>query len=129
MGKVEEADLTATADYMLFADEAPLTEPLEGVSAFTQSFPRRGPRDHLGRSLRDFDLHTRLFRYPLSYCIYSPAFDALPAPVRERLYRRVYDVLSGNDRSEKFAGLSPRDRAAIRDIVRETKAGLPEWWK
>ncbi len=35
-----------------------------GVSTFTKTFAERGPRDHQGRSLRDFDLHKRMFRYP-----------------------------------------------------------------
>ena len=45
---------------------------------FHPTFPQRGPRDRKGRSLRDFDFKTRLFRYPLSYMIYSAQFDALP---------------------------------------------------
>ncbi len=68
---------------------------VEGVSTFTKTFPQRGPRDKQGRSLRDFDLEKRLFRYPLSYMVYSEAFDAMPDTVRERLYRRLYDVLTG----------------------------------
>ena len=65
--------------YMLFVDEAPLSEPVRGTTSFAKDFTARGPRDHQGRSLRDFDLKTRLFRYPCSYLIYSKAFDALPA--------------------------------------------------
>jgi hypothetical protein len=58
-------------EYMLFVDEAPLRDPIKGVSTFTTTFPQRGPRDKQGRSLRDFDLNKRLFRYPLSYMIYT----------------------------------------------------------
>ena len=79
-----ESDVDALVKYMLFADEAPLKEPMEGFSTFTSTFPKQGPRDRKGRSLRDFDLQTRLFRYPLSYMIYSAAFDALPDPIRDR---------------------------------------------
>ncbi len=42
-----------------------------------------------GRSLRDFDLHTRIFKYPCSYLIYSEAFDAIPEPAKEYIYGRV----------------------------------------
>ncbi|MGA3239889.1 MAG: hypothetical protein ABSG03_26740 [Bryobacteraceae bacterium] len=42
---------------------------VHGVSQFTQSFAQRRPRDRQGRSLRDFDLEHRLFRYPLSFLI------------------------------------------------------------
>src|ERR1700690_232227 len=73
--------------YMLFVDEEPLKEPVQGVSTFTKTFTERGPKDAKGRSLRDFDLRNRLFRYPLSYLIYSEAFDGMPDVVREQVYR------------------------------------------
>ncbi|HUA19300.1 MAG TPA: hypothetical protein VMB25_11195 [Bryobacteraceae bacterium] len=114
--------------YMLFTDEAPIQEPITGVSTFTKTFPLRGPRDSRGRSLRDFDLQTRLFRYPLSYMIYSAAFDALPDPARSRVYQRLYDVLTGKDQSAPFAHLSPTDRANVLAILRQTKTGLPKYW-
>ncbi len=128
-GKALEGDVEGIVDYMLFADEAPLREPVEGVSTFTKTFAERGPRDRKGRSLRDFDLQKRLFRYPLSYMIYSAAFDAMPDVVRERIYRRLYDVLSGKDQRRKFAGLSSEDRRAILEIVRDTKTSLPSYWR
>jgi hypothetical protein len=115
--------------YMLFTDEAPLKSPVAGVSTFTKTFRERGPRDHQGRSLRDFDLKTRLFRYPLSYMIYSPAFDGMPAEVRDRIYQRLYDILTGKDQSKAFAPLSADARRAILEIVRDTKPNLPAYWK
>jgi hypothetical protein len=124
-----ETDVESLVTYMLFADEASMRGPVVGVSTFTQSFPLRGPRDRQGRSLRDFDLQRRLFKYPLSYMIYSEAFDALPEEVRERVYRRLYDVLTGRDQSDKFKRLSPGDRRAVLEILRETKAGLPEYFQ
>jgi len=115
--------------YMLFADEEPLREPVKGVSTFTETFPRRGPRDTQGRSLRDFDLKTRLFRYPLSYMIYSPAFDGLPEKVRDRVYQRLYEILTGKDTSKTFAALTLETRRAIFEIVSATKQGLPDYWR
>ncbi len=100
------SDIEGLVEYMLFAEEAPLREPIQGVSTFTKTFPQRGPRDRQGRSLRDFDLQTRLFKYPLSYMVYSAQFDALPAPVRERIYSRLYEILTGKDQGQKFAQLS-----------------------
>ncbi len=123
-----DADIEALVTYMLFADEVPLNEPIEGVSSFTKTFPERGPRDSKGRSLRDFDLQKRLFRYPLSYLIYSAQFDALPDKIRERLYQRLYDILSGQDQDPKFASLSADDRRAILEILRDTKPTLPAYW-
>jgi len=115
--------------YMLFLDEAPLEAPVKGVSSFTTTFPQRGPRDRSGRSLRDFDLRTRLFRYPLSYMIYSPAFDGLPAPVHDYVYQRLYNVFTSAEQSPKYARLSAEDRRALLEIVQQTKPGLPAYWK
>ncbi len=114
--------------HMLFVDEAPLREPVAGVSTFTKTFPNRGPRDSHGRSLRDFDLRTRLFRYPLSYMIYSEVFDGMPARLRERVYRRLHDVLTGTDSRDTFAGLSAGNRRAVLEILLETKKSLPAYW-
>jgi len=107
-------------DYMLFTDEEPLKAPVKGVSTFTETFARRGPRDSQGRSLRDFDLKTRLFRYPLSYMIYSAAFDGMPAAARDRVYRRLYERLSADPSATA---------RAILEIVRATKPDLPAYWR
>jgi hypothetical protein len=48
---------------------------------------------------------------------------------RDRIWQRVYDVLTGRDTSNAFARLSAEDRKAILDIVRETKSPLPDYWK
>jgi hypothetical protein len=134
-GKLEESrpHLEALVDqmttYMLFADETSIGHGIVGVSTFTESFPTRGPRDRQGRSLRDLDLHRRLFRYPLSYMIYSEAFDGMPGIAKDWVYQRLYDVLSGKDSSQKFTRLSAEDRAAVLDIVRDTKSSLPRYWK
>jgi hypothetical protein len=111
--------------YMLFVDEDPLKAPVKGVSTFTETFPQRGPRDPKGRSLRDFDLKRRLFRYPLSYMIYSAAFDGLPDRVRDRAYQRLYEILTGKDTGKTFANLSAESRGAILEILRATKPNLP----
>lgn len=115
--------------YLLFAEEARLTEPVKGTSGFAEEFARAGPRDNRGRSLRDFDLQTRLFKYPCSYLIYSPAFDGLPASLKERAYHRLWDVLTGKETGKEYAHLTPADRQAIREILTDTKAGLPDYWR
>ncbi len=70
--------------YLLFADEAPLSTPgndsIADASRFAKEFASHGVRDAKGRSLRDFDLRTRIFRYPCSYLIYTESFDSLPEP-------------------------------------------------
>jgi hypothetical protein len=111
-------------DYLLFVDEAPLTTRIEGSSGFAERFSAIGPRDTKGRSLRDLRLETRLMRYPLSYLIYSPAFDALPDDVRSAACARLHDVLSGTDHSPKYAHLTPPVRQAILEILKDTKTSV-----
>ena len=124
-----DGDVDTLVTYMLFADEAKIYEPITGVSTFTKTFPERGPRDRQGRTVREFDLKTRMFKYPLSYMIYSETFDAMPDVVRTRVYRRLYDVLTDKDQSKTFERLSEADRRAIFEILLDTKAGLPAYWK
>jgi hypothetical protein len=114
-------------DYMLFRDEAKLSAPVQGMSGFTEEFSSQGPRDRQGRSLRDFDLKTRMFRYPCSYMIYSEAFDGMPAIVKDEIYQRLFAVLTGKDGS-KFPNLTEDDRKAILEIIKETKTALPDYW-
>ena len=107
-------------DYLLFVDEPPLPHAIKGSSGFAEAFAARGVRDGKGRSLRDFDLTTRLMKHPLSYMIYSPGFAGLPAPVKSRVFSRLEQVLSGKDAREKYAHLDAPTRAALQQIVRET---------
>jgi hypothetical protein len=112
-------------DYFLFVDEARFDTPVRGLSGFAERFEQQGPRDRQGRSLRQLDLRTRLLRYPCSYLIYTPAFDALPSIGRAAIYRRMWDVLSGVDKDPRYRRLSADDRRNIVDILRDTKTDLP----
>jgi len=114
---------------LLMVDEAELTAPIEGASGFATNFSQRGPRDHHGRSLRDFDLRQRMFKYPCSYLIYSRAFDELPDEMRDYVWRRLWQVRAENEDPETFAHLTAEDKRAIVEIIRQTKDGLPQYWK
>ena len=114
--------------YMLFVDEAPLEQPVAGVSTFAKTFASQGPRDSRGRSLRDFDLQRRLFTHRLTYMIYSDFFLGMNTIALERTYRRLYDVLAGRDAGQRFSKLSAIDRRAILEILRETQPRLPAYW-
>jgi hypothetical protein len=107
-------------DYLLFVDEAPLPHAVEGSAKFAEAFAAQGPRDSKGRSLRELDLTTRLFRYPLSYMIYSPGFNGLPSEVKALARARLDDVLNGNVTDEKYAHLTAEMRRAIQQILAET---------
>jgi hypothetical protein len=114
----------ALADYLLFVGEAPLDGRVEGTPAFVRAFEGRGPRDRRGRSLRDLQMQGRMMRYPLSYMIDTPAFDALPEAAAAVVRARLAAVLTGQDASPKYAHLSAADRQAILEILASTKPGL-----
>ncbi|MDF1744758.1 MAG: hypothetical protein P1V19_13765 [Gimesia sp.] len=124
-----ESSAYRLVDHMLFADELVLKDQIEGVTSFQTDFTQSGPRDRQGRSLRDFDLEQRLFKYPCSFLIYSESFDALPRPILNVVYRRLWEILSGKGDPKKYAHLSAADRRAIQEILLETKPGLPDYWK
>jgi hypothetical protein len=116
-----EAMLEQLVRAMLFVDAAALDAPMRGDSGFDRWFEARGPFDRRGRTLRELDLGTRLFRHPLSYVVYSEAFDALPLESRTFIYRRFRKILSGTDQSAPFAHLSASERKAILEILTDTK--------
>lgn len=118
----------ALVKYLLFSGETELTERVTGVSGFAEEFTTHGPRDSHGRSLREFDLERRLFRYPCSYLIYSEAFEALHPDMKSYVYQRLYDVLTNVDTAPEFKHLRPEDRLAVLQILRETKPHLPDYW-
>lgn len=113
---------------LLMVGEHRLSDPLAGTSDFAEQFAAQGPFDSQGRSLRQFDLRRRLFRYPCSFLVYSEAFDSLPDRLRQQVYQRMWEILSGEDQSKQFAHLTPADRNAIVEILRETKEDLPDSW-
>jgi len=99
------------------------------LDLFKLPFAARGPKDRQGRSLRDFDLQARLFKYPCSYLIYSEAFDTLPSQLKDVLYKRLWDILNGNDSNTDFKNIPSAKRTAIREILIQTKPGLPDYWR
>ncbi len=107
-------------DELLFRGEVTLDGAISGSVVFADAFTKRGPFDAAGRSLRQFDLQTRMFKYPLSYLIYGEAFAALQPPLRDAIYRRLADVLNGED-AENFPALDEPTRTAIREILVATK--------
>jgi hypothetical protein len=73
------------------------------------------------------DLTRRLFRYPMSFLIYSEGFDALAVEAKDRVFRRVWEVLAGVDRSGDFDHVSVMDRSAILEILRDTHEEFAGW--
>lgn len=121
--------IEAFIKYLLFTEEVQLTSRISGSSEFAKWFSRQGPFDHQGRSLREFDLKQRMFKYPCSFLIYSGAFEALPSPVKARIYQRLWEILTNLDRTDDFNRLTPESKRAILEILLETKSELPQSWK
>jgi hypothetical protein len=115
--------------YLLFTEEAPLAAPIAGDPQFPQDFAAAGPRDSKGRSLRDLDFRTRMFKYPCSFLIYSPAFDAMAPEIRTVILQKLHDILTGKNTEEQFARLTVEERGTVLEILRETKPTLPEYWR
>ncbi|MDQ6677800.1 MAG: hypothetical protein M3Z09_10945 [Acidobacteriota bacterium] len=115
--------------YMLFREEIPLTGPVTGTSGFAEQFSKAGLHDAKGRSLRDFDMRTRMFRYPCSYMIDSDAFHAMAEAAKVRAYQRLYEILTGKDQTKLYAKFAQEDRQAIREILLDTEKDLPPYWR
>jgi hypothetical protein len=116
-------------EYMLFSGEVQLTEKVTGTSDFASQFAARGPFDSQHRSLRQFDLERRMFKYPCSYLVYSTAFDGLPQVALDEIYRQLYAILTSNSTDDQFAHLTKADRRAILEILAQTKQELPQYWQ
>ncbi|QDT29026.1 hypothetical protein Enr10x_43750 [Gimesia panareensis] len=121
--------------YLLFLDEARLTAPVKGTTDYQSWFSGQGKRDSRGRSLKDFDLKTRLFQYRLSYLIYTDSFNQMPAAVRTRVLQDIYEFLNADAATlVKEWDVDPEnfphpERTAILQIVAETLQPLPDFWK
>ena len=115
-----EGYLDDLAKAMMFGDAAPYTDTIRGNSGFDAWFHQQGIKDPQGRSLRDFDLTTRLFKYPLSYLVYTPSFDALPAYARDYVFGRFAAVLQGRDTSAPFTFMTAADRHDTLQILTAT---------
>lgn len=129
----QAAELDAQAEiitrYLLFADEPALPPGgVEGDADLKRAFldGRREAAD--GLSLRDLELHGRLFKHRCSYMIYSPVFGGMPAAVRERVYARLGRALSEGGSDPGGAHLPAAEKRAIRAILRATVADLPAGW-
>ena len=124
------ATLEPLVRYLVSADEPPLPAPVpaEMGANYRQWFEAQGPRDSGGRSLRQFELRTRTFRYQLSYLVQTAAFRAIPGEAREQVWKRLHEVLFATEPLEAFPTIAPEEQQALREIVRETIRPVPKSW-
>ncbi len=125
-----EAQAGEIVRYLLFADEVPLpADGLEGDPAFKADFLRTR-REAGGRSLKDFELKTRVFENRCSYMIYSPVFAGLPPVVKDLVNRRLGEALGpwSGEGIDPFAYLPMDERRRVRGILQATLPDLgPDW--
>lgn len=108
-------------DAFLFVDEAePGGDGVESSSGFIRMFEGRGVKSERGKSLRDFRLYGRLFKWRCSYMIHSKAFKGLPELVRERVFHHLRVALS--DTSDNHLG--GREKETIKELLEATVPGF-----
>jgi hypothetical protein len=61
--------------------------------------------------------------------IYSAAFDHLPEEARSAIYQRTWQILTGHATDKRYDRLTAADRRAIIQILRDTKNGLPDYFR
>jgi hypothetical protein len=116
--------LDELADYLTFVGEATPVVEVTPRPGFQQRLAAPIPKDRRGRSLADLDLSMRLMRYPLSYMVYTDAFDGLAPEVRSAVYERLLWRLKGRDRRPRYAHLRTPAARVASEILRATKPDL-----
>jgi hypothetical protein len=115
------------AKAMLFGEAVPYTDSIRGSSGFAAWFQKQGIRDAQGRSLRELDLNTRLFSYPLSFLVYTDSFAALPDYARDYVFAKFAEVLQGREHSDTYAFMSAADRRATLQILTATDPAFAQY--
>lgn len=126
----EELDQQAhlVVRYLLFADEAALPDGgVSGSDTFQADFLKTR-RAVGGRSLKDLDLETRLFRYRCSYMIYSPVVTGLPPEMKGRVLAQLDRALDTDRNDSDSAHLPAAEKQEIRTILKGTLSDLPADW-
>jgi hypothetical protein len=115
------------ADLMLFEDEAPLgTDGIDGDPTFQRAFTSRFPKANDGRSLADFQLNARLFKYRASYMVYSKTFRELPNELKSAIFSHLKARLNQPPSPENHPDIHTSEREKILEILKET---IPDWPK
>jgi hypothetical protein len=113
--------------YVLFSDEALLPPGgIAGDPAFLKDFSANRKLARNGKSLKDFDLKTRMFRHRCSYMIHTQQWREMPAAVKSRVYALMKAALTGQD--AEFSYLPEEERKTIIQILRDTVPDLPADW-
>jgi hypothetical protein len=66
-------------------------------------------------------------RYPLSYLVYTPAFNALPDYARDYVYGKFAAVLQGRDHAPTYAFMTDADRRDTLQILVATQPAFAQY--
>lgn len=123
-----ESSVDDLLDAMLSYQEVSLeAHRIEGSSAYKRVFQANARRDDQGRSLKDFDLNTRVFAYRCSYLIYSDSFMDISESVRERFFEGLMTALSKESENSRYAYIPNAEKEAIYTILKQTHPDAVEW--
>ena len=118
--EMAETQVRKVLRFLLFADEAPLPAPVAGDADFRKDFAANRRPEKSGRSLKDFDLHTRLMKHRCSYMIYSASFRGLPTTFQRILFKSLRSFLEDPKPGSPAAHLPADERKAIHEILTDT---------
>ena len=112
---------------LLFTDEFQLEGfGVEGSDAFAEAFQANAKRTKKGKSLKDLQLLSHLFKNRCSYMIYSVTFTNLPKPFKDIVFEKLENILTAETPPEDFQHISAGERRRIHEILSETLEGFPQ---
>ncbi|MFT5108065.1 MAG: hypothetical protein ACI9UA_003708 [Pseudoalteromonas tetraodonis] len=112
---------------LLFTDEFQLEGfGVEGSEAFQEAFAANAKKTTKGKSLKDLQLLSHLFKNRCSYMIYCSTFTNLPKPFKDIVFKNLRHILQAETPPEEFAHLSDGERKRIHSILLETLEGYRE---
>lgn len=127
---VVQSEAKRILEYLFFAREVRLSKnSIQGNDVFQTAFRKNRREDAEGRSLKDFNIRSRLFAYRCSYMVYSESFESMPDVLKKELYRRMIEILSAESPPKEFAHLSSTERRAIHQILLATHDGFASAWQ
>jgi len=122
---VLEHQASALLRAFLFKDEFQLEGfGVEGIEEFQKDFTANARKSASGKSLKDLQLLSHIFKNRCSYMIYDPVFTNLPAPFKEIVFRQLHEILDAETPTEDFQHLSKGERARIKAILLDTLEGF-----
>jgi hypothetical protein len=111
-------------DALLSKDEATLPFGIKGIPEFGRDYAGESVKSRDGKSLRELTVRRQLYRYRCSPLIYTPMFQAMPAPLKRQIYETLKAALDSDTEDERYDYIGEDERTAIRTILAET---LPEF--